>query len=294
MIRGIIPALVTPFDEEGNICFEEAKKLFDYTIAGGVHGLFIMGTNGEFYAIDEDAAVEYTRKTMEYIGDRLPVFVGLGSNSTAHTIAQGKRLKAAGARYFTVITPFFQALTDEELIAYYTETADALQTPMLIYNIPARTNINVSPEVVKVLADHPYIIGIKDSSGNMDNLKAYIDAAEGKDFSVLCGSDSKILKALQLGAVGAVASTSNLIPEVITGIYNSFVSGSNEAAQEYQERLEKLRLTMKLAGTPAVLKQALTMIGIEAGNPAKPVKPVDNPKTLDAIREMLAYYGKKA
>ena len=290
MIKGIIPALVTPFKEDGSIDYEEAGKLFDYTIKGGVHGLFIMGTNGEFYAIGMHEAVKYTEFVTKYVKGRLPVFVGLGSNNTEMAIRQGLRLKEAGAEYFTVITPFFQALTDKELIGYYTELADALKTPMLIYNIPARTNINVSPEVVKVLADNKYIIGIKDSSGNMDNLKGYIDASEGKDFDVLCGSDSKILTALKSGAKGAVASTSNLIPEVIVGIYDNFIKGDLDKAQECQEALERLRLTMKLAGTPAVLKKSLQFIGINAGKPAKPVLPAEDPELVDKIKEMLSYY----
>ncbi len=290
MIKGIIPALVTPFKEDGSIDYEEAGKLFDYTIKGGVHGLFIMGTNGEFYAIGMHEAVKYTEFVTKYVNGRLPVFVGLGSNNTEMAIRQGLRLREAGAEYFTVITPFFQALTDKELIGYYTELADALKTPMLIYNIPARTNINVSPEVVKVLADNKYIIGIKDSSGNMDNLKGYIDASEGKDFDVLCGSDSKILTALKLGAKGAVASTSNLIPEVIVGIYDNFIKGDLDKAQECQEALECLRLTMKLAGTPAVLKKSLQLIGINAGNPAKPVLPAEDPELIVKIKEMLSYY----
>ena len=291
MIKGIIPALVTPFNEDQTINFEEAKKLFDYTLAGGVHGLFIMGTNGEFYAVSHKEAEKYTKLTMEYIKDRVPVFVGLGSNNTKSTINQGLWLKEAGAKYFTVITPFFQAVTDKELIGYYTEVADALETPVLIYNIPARTNINVSADVVKELSKHPYIIGIKDSSGNMDNLKSYIDASEGNDFDVLCGSDSKILTALKLGAKGAVASTSNLIPKVIVGIYENYVKGDLDKAQECQDALENLRLTMKLAGTPAVLKKSLSLIGIGAGDPARPVLPVTDKETLEKIRGMLDFYG---
>ena len=290
MIKGIIPALVTPFRKDGTIDYDEAKKLFDYTIEGGVHGLFIMGTNGEFYAIGQHEAVKYTEFVMNYIGDKLPVFVGLGSNNTDMAIRQGLNLKEAGAKYFTVITPYFQALTDKELIDYYTELADALKTPMLIYNIPARTNINVSADVVRILADNEYIIGIKDSSGNMDNLEGYIEASEGKDFDVLCGSDSKILTALRLGAKGAVASTSNLIPKVIVGIYENYIRGDLEKAKECQEALECLRLTMKLAGTPAVLKKSLSLIGINAGDPAKPVRPADSPELIDKIKEMLKYY----
>ena len=290
MIKGIIPALVTPFNDNGTINYDESKKLLDYTMKGGVHGLFIMGTNGEFYAIGVHEAVNYTKFVTDYVADKRPVFVGLGSNNTDMAVKQGLRLKEAGAKYFTVITPYFQALNDNELIDYYTTLADALETPILIYNIPARTNINVSADVVKVLADNKYIIGIKDSSGNMDNLKGYIDASEGKEFDVLCGSDSKILTALKLGAKGAVASTSNLIPQIIVGIYDNFIKGDLVKAQECQEALEKLRLTMKLAGTPAVLKKSLSMIGINAGIPARPVRPVEDPETVEKIKEMLSYY----
>ena len=292
MIKGIIPALVTAFDSEGNIDIEKAKKLIDYVIAGGVSGIFILGTNGEFYTIEEDEGVQYARQVIEYVGDRVPVYVGLGSNSTAQTIRYGKRMiEEAGAKCFTVITPLFQALSQQELIDYYLDVADALKTPMLMYNIPARTNINIDPASAAVLAENPYIVGIKDSSGNLDNLQGYLKAAEGKDFRVLCGSDSKILAALKLGAAGAVASTSNLIPKTICGIYDSFVSGEMEKAQYYQDDLEVLRLTMKLAGVPAVLKKALSMMGIDVGDPRLPVRPVSDPQVIDKIREMLRHYG---
>ena len=291
MIKGIIPALVTPFNEDGSINYAEAGKLLDYTMEGGVHGLFIMGTNGEFYAIGMHEAVKYTEFAANYVNGRLPLFVGLGSNNTEMAVRQGLRLKEAGAEYFTVITPYFQALSDREIISYYTEIADSLKTPILIYNSPARTNINVSADVVRTLSAHPYIIGIKDSSGNMDNLKSYIEASEGQDFDVLCGSDSKILTALRMGAKGAVASTSNLIPKVIVGIYENYVNGREDEAQRCQEELEKLRLTMKLAGTPAVLKKSLQLIGIDAGVPAKPVMPAEDPDVLKQIDEMLRYYG---
>ena len=293
MIKGIIPALVTPFNRDMSINYEESAKLLDYTMEGGVHGLFILGTNGEFYAVSDAEASGYTKFVTEYIKNRLPVFVGLGSNSTEMTINKGQMLKTSGAECFTVITPFFQALTDKELIAYYLEIADALKTPMLIYNIPARTNINVSPYVVKVLSENKYIVGIKDSSGNMDNLRSYIDASEGRDFSVLCGSDSKILKALSLGATGAVASTSNLIPRVIVGIYDAFKRGDIEAAQKFQDDVEPLRQAMHLAGTPAVLKKALRMTGIDVGYPARPVMAAEDPDVVEKIEEMLKHYGLK-
>lgn len=292
MVKGIIPAMVTPFDREGKIAFDKAVKLIDYVIDGGVAGIFILGTNGEFYTIEEDEAVDYARRVIEYVGDKVPVYVGLGSNSTQQTIRYGKRmLREAGARCFTVITPFFQALTQQELIDYYLDVANALKTPLLMYNIPARTNINIAPETVGVLADNPWIIGIKDSSGNMENLKGYLEAVKGKDFQVLCGSDSKILTALKLGAAGAVASTSNLIPRIICGIYDSFVKGDLEKAEFYQQDLELLRLTMKLAGVPAVLKKALCLSGIDVGDPRLPVKPVSDPVILEKIREMLKHYG---
>ncbi|MBQ6655149.1 MAG: dihydrodipicolinate synthase family protein [Erysipelotrichaceae bacterium] len=292
MIKGIIPALVTAFDRQGQIDIEKAKRLIDYTIDGGVSGIFILGTNGEFYTIEEGEGVEYARQVIEYVGERVPVYVGLGSNSTAQTIRYGKRMiREAGAKCFTVITPFFQALSQAELIGYYRDVADALKTPILMYNIPARTNINIDPASVGILADNPYIVGIKDSSGNLDNLKGYLEQTSGKDFKVLCGSDSKILTALQLGAVGAVASTSNLIPRTICGIYDSFIAGDLEKARYYQEDLEVLRLTMKLAGVPAVLKKALNLMGINVGDPRLPVRAVSDEQVTEKIREMLRHYG---
>ena len=292
MIKGIIPAMVTPFDDNHYIDFEKAKKLIDHVIEGGVSGIFILGTNGEFYTIGEDEGVEYARKVIEYVDGRVPVFTGIGSNSTAQTVHLGLRMKnEAHVSCFTVITPFFQAVSQKELEDYFNEVANALQTDMLMYNIPARTNINIDPETCGRLADNPHIVGIKDSSGNMENLKGYLEKTAGKNFSVLCGSDSKILEALKLGASGAVASTSNLITRTIVGIYDGFVSGDEKKAEGCQKDLEDLRLTMKLAGVPAVLKKSLCLAGIDVGEPRPPVKGVKDEEVIARIRKMLGHYG---
>ena len=292
MIEGIIPALVTPFDESENISFDKAKKLIDYVVTNGVNGLFILGTNGEFQTISNDEAVKYAKEVIEYVRGKVPVFVGVGTNSTIATIELGKRMiEEAHAEYFTVITPYFASLSQDEVENYFNDVANSLKKPMLIYNMPARTGINVEPSTLAKLMNNPYIIGIKDSSGNMENLQGYIDVSSGKDFSVLCGSDSKILTALKMGAAGAVASTSNLIPQVITAIYKNYKNGNFDEAQDNQEELEKLRLLMKKASVPAVLKKSLNIYGIDVGDARKPVMPVLSEELINEIKDMLRYYG---
>ena len=292
MIEGIIPALVTPFDESENISFDKAKKLIDYVVTNGVNGLFILGTNGEFQTISNDEAVKYAKEVIEYVRGKVPVFVGVGTNSTTATIELGKRMiEEAHAEYFTVITPYFASLSQDEVENYFNDVANSLKKPMLIYNMPASTGINVEPSTLAKLMNNPYIIGIKDSSGNMENLQGYIDVSSGKDFSVLCGSDSKILTALKMGAAGAVASTSNLIPQVITAIYKNYKNGNFDEAQDNQEELEKLRLLMKKASVPAVLKKSLNIYGIDVGDARKPVMPVLSEELINEIKDMLRYYG---
>ena len=288
-IKGIITAMVTPFDENQKINETAARQLVDKLISQGVHGLFILGTNGEFHVLSDDEKVEFAKIVINQAAHRVPVYVGAGACGTQETIRLAHRMEAVGADALSVISPYFIAPTQQELADHYRKVAEAVNIPIIMYNIPKNTGINIEPETVKSLIGVKNIAGIKDSSGNMENMQGYIDAGKGSDFVVLVGSDSKILPALKIGAAGAIAGTSNVIAELDVSIYENYLKGNLEVAEQAQKDIDVLRGVLKLGTVPSVMKRAVTLLGINVGDARYPVSKL--PAEADEqIKAALAYY----
>lgn len=292
-MEGIITPIVTPFKRNASqeINYEATKELIDHLISHGVNGIFILGSNGEFHVIDEDEKIEFTKKVVEFVDKRVPVYVGTGACSTRATIRLSKAVEAAGADALSVITPYFLKPTDENLYNHYKEIAESVNIPIMLYNIPKATGCPLNPELVERLADIPNIKSIKDSSGDVDNLKAYAEIAKRKDINLLVGSDSKISIAYDLGATGAVAGTSNVIVDTLVGLDKALRSGETELAEKLQKDIDVLRGVLKLGTVPSVMKRATELAGIAEIGPAR--KPVQELSAEDdeKIKEMLKYYN---
>ncbi|WP_279071597.1 4-hydroxy-tetrahydrodipicolinate synthase [Faecalicoccus pleomorphus] len=290
-IEGIITPIVTPFnrDEKQTINYDALKQLIDKLIDGGVKGIFILGSNGEFHVVSPDETVEMTKKTAEIIHGRVPLYVGTGGNSTQAVIELSERVEEAGADALSVITPYFISPNDEELIDHYKRIAASTSLPIVLYNIPKSTKINLSKHVVEELAKVDNIVAIKDSSGDMENLKGYVEATQGTNMKVLIGSDSKIAPAIRLGAVGAIAGTSNVITEHVVGLYNALMNHEDEKADKMQEEIEIIRGVLKLGTVPSVMKRSVELLGISVGPARLPVSEV-KPEVDEKIKEMLKAY----
>ncbi len=283
--------MVTPFDDEGKINLHAAYQLIEYLLERHVDGLFILGTNGEFFSLHDDEKVAYAKAVIDYVNHRVPVYVGAGACGTQETIQLAKRYEEVGADAISVITPYFLPLGQNELIQHYRAIADAIAIPIVLYNMPKNTGVNIDPATLQALLPCKNIVGIKDSSGNMENFKGYLEVTKGTEFSVLVGSDSKILEAMQLGAAGTVAATSNVITEVIVSIVKNYKAGNLEQAQTAQADVDVLRKVLPLGTVPSALKRLIQMMGIPVGNPRLPILPLAEQHT-DAIADVLKYYGK--
>lgn len=292
MFEGIITPIVTPIkrDAEESLNLEAMEVLVDHLIEKGVSGIFPLGSNGEFHVLTSQEKIDFTKAVVNYVNGRVPVYVGTGACSTKETIQLSKEAEAIGADALSVITPYFLRPTDEELIQHYTQVAESVNIPIILYNIPKATGINLSVNVLKALVQVENICGIKDSSGDLNNLKAYIEVAKGTQIKVLVGSDSKILAGYQMGATGAIAGTSNLITKTLVDLDKAFHAGELEEAQKLQLEIEELRKVLPLGTVPSILKRAVEMAGIAEVGPAK--KPVQEPsrQTDIEIKKMLSYY----
>ena len=287
-IKGIITAMVTPLSEDG-INEAATRKLVNKLINDGVHGLFVLGTNGEFYALSEAEKLALVEIVVDEATGRVPVFAGSGGISTEEVIKVTNQFAELGVDAVSVITPYLIKLSDEELIQYYQTIALNTNLPMILYNIPANTQLSINESVFKELIQLPQIIGIKDSSGKLENIQMHLEMNDREDFSILIGSDSLILPALQMGVDGAVAATSNVLTKTDLGIYQAFLENKMERAQVLQESINDFRGILKLATVPSVLKHSLELIGFPVGAPKNPVRKVSS--KFDAeICETLSKY----
>lgn len=288
-IKGIIPAMVTPMDKQGRINESALRRLTNYLIEGGVHGLFPVGSQGEFYALTPEEKKRVIEIVVDETRGRVPVYAGTGAITTQETVALTKMAEAAGAQAVSVLTPFFINPSEQELLEHYTAVAKSTNLPVLLYNNPGRTGCKISASLVEKAAKVDNIVGIKDSSGDM-TLTAEFIRRTPKGFAVLAGRDTLIYGTLCYGGKGSITATANVAPRLVSEIYDAFVAGDLKRSLEAQFKLAPLRLAFDLGTFPVVIKEALNMIGIEAGIARAPVGTMSDEKKRE-LRQVLVEMG---
>lgn len=284
---GIIPPIITPFDEQGHVDYDALKKMSIHLVDNGVHGLFPFGTTGEFYAVNDEEFVKGLETVRDAVAGRtdrygkpIQLIAGCSHITTREVIRLIKLVEQVGGYdAISVLTPMFVSQTQNELYTYYKTIAGSTSMPILMYNNKPKTNVTITPETAARLAhDCPNIVGVKDSTGDMTNCEEYLrltmDARE--QFNVIMGRDTMIYAGLHYGCSGAVASCANVAPRVVADIYDKFVDGDWQGALEAQYRLAPLRIACGMGTFPEVIKEGLTLQGIPVG------------KCLDPIGELTA------
>lgn len=287
-IKGIIVPILTPMHEDETVNYEELVNQIERQIAAGVHGIFVFGTNGEGYILDEEEKAEIIRVAVKTVNGRVPVYAGTGCVSTRDTIRMSRKAKELGADVLSIITPSFAAASQEELIRHYETVANAVDMPILLYNIPARTGNALAPATVQKLSQVANIVGAKDSSGNFDNILQYIEKTRGGDkpFTVLSGNDSLILWTLLAGGQGAIAGCANVFPHTMVSIYEKFIAGDLEGARKAQDSIRPFRDIFKFGNPNTIVKTAVKELGYPVGLCRAPFNSL-SPAGLDALRKAL-------
>jgi 4-hydroxy-tetrahydrodipicolinate synthase len=294
LLRGIIPPVVTPMTADEEIDLDGLRRHIDWQLSRGVHGIFVLGTTGEFYALDEAEKQAVTAAAVAHVARRRPVFVGTGAETTREVIRLTRMAEKEGASGVSVITPYFIRPSQAELVSHFTRVAESTSLPVVLYNNPATCGgLSIEPDTVAKLARVPNIVGIKDSSGDLQNTIEIIRNTPRETFSVLNGRDTLILAALQFGAQGAIPATCNIAPDLCVGLYESFAKGDWDAAKEFQSRLHPVRLAMSLGTGNGAIKEALTLLGRSCGPNRFPVGPLPDDKRakLKAILEKAGLLG---
>ena len=288
-LKGIITPILTPMNVDESVNLDELRNQIDRLIDNGVHGIFPLGTNGEAYILNEDEKIKILETTINQVNGRVPVYAGTGCISTAETIKMSVTAEKLGADVLSIITPSFALASQKELYDHFVEVAKHVDTPIVLYNIPARTGNKLLPETVAKLAkDVDVIVGAKDSSGDWENLKAYINLTKDldKDFYVLSGNDSLILPSLQEGGFGGIAGCSNVYPKVLSSIYDLFVAGNLEEAQKAQDSIASFRAVFKYGNPNTVVRKAVSMLGHNVGDCRRPFNYLCE-EGVEALRKVL-------
>ena len=287
-IKGIIPPIITPMNDDESINVAELRAQVNRQIEGGVHAIFCFGTNGEGYILNGKEKELVLRTVIEECNGRVPVYAGTGCISTKETIEQSKMAQALGADVLSIITPSFAAASQNELYEHYKAVAEAVDMPIVLYNIPARTGNALAPATVARLAQIDNIVGAKDSSGNFTNILAYIDAGKSKKngtFSTLSGNDQLIIWNLLAGGTGGIAGCANVYPHVMASIYNLFMEGKIEEAKAANASIASFSACFKYGNPNTIVKTAVAMLGYNVGKCRAPLNqvPEEGIKALEKV-----------
>lgn len=286
-VKGIIAAMVTSMNEDETLNEAEIRRQVNRQIAAGADAVFCLGTNGEFYIQSEEEKLRVISIVVDEVAGRVPVYAGTGCPGTKATIELSLKAKALGVDVLSIISPYFAAISQKEIYEHYKAIAEAVDLPIVMYNMPARTGNNISPETCAELAKIENIAGIKDSSGNWENLKGYIEATRGMNFSVLSGNDSLILPTLKEGGHGGITAVANIYPHVMVSIYQKFVAGDIAGAEEAQNSIANIRACFKFGNPNTVTKKATNL----TGNPVGPCRAPFNylsDEAVEVIKKTLA------
>lgn len=282
-------ALVTPMNADGSVNFEKMKELIEFQIANDTDALIICGTTGEATTISDEDQIECVRFAKEVAAGRVPVIAGAGSNDTAHCIELAQACEKAGADGVLLVTPYYNKATQKGLILHYTAIANAINIPIILYNVPGRTGCNLAPKTVYELSKVENIVAVKEASGNLSQV-AEIAALCGPDFDIYSGNDDQILPVLSLGGKGVISVLSNVAPKETHDMVAKFLEGDVQGAIKLQLDAIELIGALFCEVNPIPVKTALNLMGYEVGACKLPLCEME-PKNLETLKTAMTNYG---
>lgn len=288
IFTGAAVAIVTPFNENG-INFEELKRLIDFNIDNGTDAIVIAGTTGESSTMSDEEHKEAIRFTVEYVKKRIPVIAGTGSNDTAYAVELSKYAESVGVDGILVVTPYYNKATQSGLVKHFTYIADRVNVPMILYNVPSRTGVNILPETYVELAKHPRIVATKEASGDLSQV-AKIKALCGDNLDIYSGNDDQIVPILSLGGKGVISVLSNVMPKEAHEICSLYFEGKIEESAKMQTDYLELINNLFIEVNPIPVKTALGLMGYNVGKLRMPLFAMEG-KNLETLKDSLKEYG---
>ena len=287
IFKGMATALVTPMNEKG-VDYEAMGRFLEFQIENGINALVVMGTTGENATLEPDDQLAVIRFTVEKVAGRVPVIAGTGTNNTAHVIYNTRRACEAGADAVLVVTPYYNKATQNGLIAHFTAVADASTVPVILYNVPGRTGVNLLPATVAKLAEHPRIAAIKEASGNMAQMVELMHLC-GDKIDVYSGEDALTVPMMAMGASGTISVLSNVAPRGSVDMTDACLRGDYAAAAGMQCQFLPLINALFSEVNPIPAKAAVSAMGFGEDIlrlPLTPMEPGTRQKLYDAMRKL--------
>ena len=288
IFKGAATALITPFKNHA-IDFEAFGEIIDAQIAAGIDALVICGTTGEASTLTDDEQISAIEYAVKRVAGRVPVIAGAGSNDTDHAISLCRRSCEVGADALLVVTPYYNKTSQKGLIHMYTRIADSVDKPLILYNVPSRTGMNIEPSTYAALADHPNINGIKEAGGNFSKIMETV-ALVGDKLALYSGNDDQIVPMLSLGGSGVISVLSNVLPAETSAICHKFFEGDVKGSLELQCKYLGLTNALFSDVNPIPVKEAMAMLGYCDAEMREPLYPMDEAKKA-VLREKLIEAG---
>jgi len=287
VFRGAATALVTPFTPTGEVNYEKLGELLEFQIAEGIDAVVILGTTGESPTLPTDEHIDVIEKAVEFVHGRIPVIAGAGSNSTAEAIDQTRRSEEVGADAILSVTPYYNKTSQKGLVAHFSAIAAATTLPIIMYNVPSRTGINISPEAAAEMSRVENLAGIKECNiEQIGTMKSLVEP----DFQFYTGEDGQVIPMLAWGGLGVISVMSNVIPRDTHELCAQWFAGDFDGAIQTQLKTLPLIKALFAEVNPIPVKEALNILGWEVGNPRLPlIPPSDGTKAL--LTRALQEYG---
>lgn len=273
IFTGMASAMITPMNAQG-VDYEAMERFIEFQIENGINALVVMGTTGENATLEPWEQKEVIRFTVEKVNHRIPVIAGTGTNNTAHVLQNTKNACEVGADAVLVVTPYYNKGTQKGLITHFTAVADASSVPVILYNVPSRTGVNLLPRTVAELAKHPNIVAIKEASGSMAQLVELM-ALCGDQIDVYSGEDALTVPMLAMGAAGTISVLSNVAPKESVAMTDAFFAGKIEEAAQWQCKLLPLINALFSEVNPIPVKAAVSALGFGKDYLRLPLTPME-------------------
>ncbi|MGI6030551.1 MAG: 4-hydroxy-tetrahydrodipicolinate synthase [Eubacteriales bacterium] len=284
VFRGSGVAIATPFDEKG-INYDELGRLIDFTIDNGTDAIVIAGTTGESSTMTDQEHEDVIAYTVKHVNHRVPVVAGAGSNDTVYAANLSRHAQEVGADALLLVTPYYNKCTQSGLVKHYNYIADRVDIPIILYNVPSRTGLNITPATYVELAKHPNIVATKEASGNITQI-AKIKELCGDDMQVYSGNDDQIVPLLSLGAQGVISVLANVMPREAHDICQLYFDGKVQESCALQLKLLSLIEALFVEVNPIPVKTALNLMGYKMGDLRMPLFPMEG-KNLELLKSEL-------
>ncbi len=289
VFKGSGVALVTPFTEDG-VNFNKLEELLEWHIKEGTDAVIICGTTGESSTMTDKEKMDTIKFAVDKVRGRIPVIAGTGSNDTRHSIELSKYASSVGADALLVITPYYNKTTQAGLVKHFTEIAKNVDKPIIIYNVPSRTGMNVKPETYLEICKHvDNVVGVKEASSDIVQI-AEIARIMGDKFEIYSGNDDQVVPMLSLGGIGVISVTANIVPKKIHEMVMLFLNGNIEAARKLQFELNPLNSVMFIETNPIPVKTAMNLMGFNVGPLRLPLVDMSE-KNLSTLKSTLKEFG---